>query len=106
MSIQKYHLIDFLNQLIANHFLYKNIEINYRLLDIQKNKFILFDITINIVYCNPNHYKHISYTVNLYYNNYKNNHDATNTDTSIKKDYIYINYVYSNINNKRQNLTL
>lgn len=106
VSIQKYHIISILNWLVANNLLYKNIEINYHLLNTWENKFISFGITENMIYCNFNYYKRVSYVVDLCDSNNENNLDVAIADTGIEEDNINSGCVYSNINNLWQNLTL
>lgn len=84
MSIWKYHIISTLNWLVANNPLYKNIEINYCLLDILKNKFIPFGIIDNMLYFNPYHYKCVSYAINLCDKNDENNLNAAIPDIGIE----------------------
>lgn len=99
VNIQKYHIIRVLNWLIANNLLYKNIEINQRLINIWKDKFISSGIINNMVHCNPDHYKSVGYVVDLYNSNYKNNFDAAIVDTGIEGNNINSGCIYSNINN-------
>lgn len=56
MKKYKKYIINVLHWLIANNFLYKNIKINYCLLNTLDNKFKLFDIINNIFNYNLNHY--------------------------------------------------
>lgn len=86
---------------MANNILCKNIENNYHLLNIQKNKFIPFDIINNMIYYNLNYYKYISYTVDFYYSNNENHLNTTIANINIKKNYIYSSYIYSNIDNRQ-----
>lgn len=79
--------------MIAYNFLYKDIEINYQLLNIWINKFISFYITNNIVNYNFNHYKCLSYIANICENNHKYNFYAAIADTKIKKT-TYIAAIY------------
>lgn len=106
LIIQKYYIIDALHWLIANIFLYKDIKINYCFLNTWNDKFIPCNITNNIVNCNFNYCKCLSYTANICKNNYENNFYTIIADIRIEKDYIYNNCVYSDINNKKQNPTL
>lgn len=59
-----------------------------------------------MINCNSDHYKHKEYITDLCDSNFENNLDATIANTSIKKDHINNGCVYSDINNKRQNLML
>lgn len=63
----------------------------------------LFD---SIVYCNSDFHKQKSYTFDFYNNNFKNNLNTAIANIGIEGDYINSDYVYSNIDNKRQNSTL
>ena len=94
-----------MNWLVANNFLYKNIEINQHLFDIWEDKFISSSITNNIVHYDLNHYKRVSYAIYFSDGNYESDLDATITDTSIEEDNINSSCIYSNIDNVRQNLT-
>ena len=92
--------------LIVNHLLYKIIKIKYCLFNIFDNKIILFDIIYKIFNCNLNYYKYLDYKANISKNNYKNSFYVIIINTSIKKDYIYDNCIFNNINNEKQNQTL
>lgn len=59
-----------------------------------------------MIYCNFDWHKCKNYITNLCDNNFKNNFDAIITSISIKGNYINNGYIYSNIDNKCQNLTL
>lgn len=85
---------------MVDNLLYKNIEINHCLLNTWEDKFIPFGIIDNIVYCNPDCYKQMDYTVNFYDCNYKNDNAAT-ANISIERNYIYNSYIYSNIDNRQ-----
>lgn len=86
--------------------MYKDIEINHYLLNTEDDKFISSDITNKIINCNFDHYKHLSYTTNIYKNNPKNNFHTAIADIEIEKDYIYKSYIYNYIDNEKQNLIL
>lgn len=86
--------------------LYKDIKLNYSLLDIWKKLFIPFSITNNIIYCNCNHYKYASFAANLCNSNFEKNFNTAIADTKKRKNYIYSGYVYNDINNRWENLTL
>lgn len=86
---------------MANNALYKDIKINYHLLDIKKDKFIYFGIIDCMIYCNCNHYKYADYTADFFNNNYENDFDTIIADINIEKDHIYSSYIYSDINDKR-----
>ena len=58
-----------------------------------------------MLYCNPDHYKCMGYTVDLCDSNYENNFDIAIADISIERDNINSGCVYSDINNIQQNLT-
>ena len=42
----------------------------------------------------------------LHDNNFENDYDVVIADTEIEADQLYSGYMYSNINNRRKNLTL
>ena len=86
--------------------MYKNNEINDCLLNIYDNEFISFDITNNIVNCNSNHYKHLSFIAYICENNHENNFHTSITDIGIEKNQIYSSCIYNNIDDKRHNLIL
>lgn len=106
MSIRKHCVIGALNWLMANNPLYKNIRINHRLLDTWEDQFIPSGITDNMVQCDPDHYKRVSYAIDLCDGNYENDLDAAIADTGIKGDHIHSGCVYSDIDDGRQNPTL
>lgn len=87
--------------------MYKNIKINYYLLNILNNKFIFFGIINNIINYKFNDYKYLSCVINICENNHENNHENNNyitiIYTKIKKNHIYNGYIYNIIDNKRQN---
>lgn len=86
--------------------MYKNIKINHYVLDKYENKFILFAINDNMIYCNLDHYKRMGYTYDFCDSNYKNDLDATIVYIRIEGDNINSSCIYSNIYNRWQNLTL
>lgn len=102
----KKKIINTLHWLIFNYLLHKIIKIKYCLFNIFDDKFILFGIIYKIFNCNLNYYKYLDYIANISKNIYKNSFYVTITNTSIKKDYIYDNCIYNNINNRKQNQTL
>ncbi len=106
MSIQKHRVIGALRWLIAHNLLYKNIGINHRLLETWDEQFILFSIMDTMVDCNSDQYKQQNYATNLYNGNFKNNFNATIASAGIEGDHINFGCVYSDIDNRRQNLTL
>lgn len=59
-----------------------------------------------MIYYNFNQHKCKSYAIDLYNNYFKNNLDAIIANTGIKKNHINNGYIYSKINNKRQNSIL
>lgn len=86
--------------LLENNYLYNNIKIHHCLLDKWEDIFILFDISNKMVYCNSNNYKHMSYIVNFYNDNYKTNFYITTADKNIEKDHIYSGYIHNNIKDR------
>lgn len=106
MIVWKHHIINALYWLIANNLLYKAIEINHYLLDIQNDEFVHSSITNNVVNCNLKHYKRLGYIIDLCKGNYENDFYAAITNTEIKKDHIYSSCIYNDIDNRRQNLIL
>lgn len=60
----------------------------------------------SMIHYNSNEYKRADYVTDLCNCNFKNNFDATIANISIKRDHINSSCVYSNIDNKRQNLIL
>ena len=84
---------------MANNTLYDNIEINYCLLKIWKDKFISSGIMDNIVYCNANQYKRKRYVTDLNDNNFENDLNAAIVGISIEGDHINSGCIYSDIDN-------
>lgn len=62
-------------------------------------------ITNNIMNCNSNYYKYLSYTTNVCKDNHENNFYIAIVDKKIEKDFIHNSYISSDINNGRQNVT-
>ncbi len=73
---------------MANNPLYENIQINHRLLETWKDKFIPSDIVDNIVYCNADQHKCESYATDLNDGNFEYNLNATIAGTGIEGDHI------------------
>ncbi len=106
MNIKKHHVISALRWLIANNPLYKNIGINYRLLETWDNKFIPSDIMDTMVHCDSNQHKQQGYTTDLCNGNFENELDAFIASIRIKEDHINSGCIYSNIDDRRQNLNI
>ena len=58
-----------------------------------------------IVYCNSDQHKQQDYTTDSYNSNFENDLNIAIASIEIEKDHINSGYIYSNINNRRQNLT-
>ena len=56
--------------------------------------------------CNFNSRKQEDYVALLYNNNFKNDFDTAIANTKIQADQLYSRCIYSNINNRKQNLIL
>ena len=106
MSIRKHRVIEALQWLVANNPLYENIQINHRLLETWENKSISSGIIDSIVQCNANQHKREGYATDLNDGNFENDLHTAIAGISIKEDHINIGYVYSDIDNQRQNPTL
>lgn len=91
---------------MANNSLYKNIKINYCLLNTWDDEFITFGITNNIANYNFNHNKCLGYTANFCKNNHKNNLYVAIVEKRIEEDHIHSGYIYSNIDDRKKNLIL
>lgn len=97
MSIHKQCIIKALQWLVANNLLYKNIQINQRLLETWEDKFISSTITASIVHCNTNQHKRESYATDLNDSNFENYVDTAIAGTDIEVDHINSGCVYSDI---------
>ena len=86
---------------MINNLLYKNIQINYRLLETLKDKFIFSGIIDSIIHCNANQHKCKGYATNFNNSNFENDLDATIAGTGIEGDHINSGYIYSNIDDQR-----
>ncbi len=91
---------------MVNNPLYKNIQINHRLLDILEDKFIPSEIIDNIVHYNTDQHECQSYATDLNNSNFENNLNATIVSTGIEKVYINSSCIYNYINDQWQNPTL
>lgn len=85
---------------MANNLLYKDIEINYCLLNTWNKTFVFFCIINDIVNCNSDYHKHLGYVTNNGEDDLEKDFYITETDIEIKKNYIHCGYIYSDINNK------
>ncbi len=73
---------------MANNLLYKNTQINYRLLEIWEVEFMLFGIMDSIVHYNTNQYKRKGYVTDLNDGNFGNNFDVAIVSAGIEEDHI------------------
>lgn len=105
VSIQKYYVIGILRWLITNNPLYKNIEINHWLLTTWDDKFISSDIIDIIVDCNSDQHKQEGYAIDFCNGNFENNLDTAISYVGIEGDHINFGCVYSNIDNRKPNLS-
>lgn len=101
MTVRRRYIIKVLHWLIANNPLSRAIEINDCLFSIWDDKFISFDITNNLVNCNPKHYERLGYAANLCEDHFENDFHAAIVDTGSERDYIYSGYIYSDIDDGR-----
>ncbi len=60
----------------------------------------------NIVHCNADQHEREGYATDLNDSNFENDLDTAIAGTSIEEDHINSNYIYSNIDDQRQNSTL
>ncbi len=106
VSIRKHCVIGALQWLVANNPLYKNIQINYCLLETWEDEFIPSGIMDNIVHCNADQHEREGYATDLNNGNFENDLDAAIAGTGIEEDHINNSDVYSDIDDQRQNPTL
>lgn len=81
--------------------LYNNIFINYLLLNIWKDKFILQKIIDYLVLCDLDSQEQEGYAASLRDNSFENNLDTAIAKTKIETDQLHNGYMYSDINDRR-----
>ena len=86
--------------------LYNNISINYLLFNVSEDKFIPQGIIDHLVLYNPDNQKQEGYLASLHNNNFENNYNTIIADIKIKANQLHSRYMYSDIDNKRQDLIL
>lgn len=72
----------------------------------REDEFISSGILDKICFCNFDQHKYKNYVNNHYNNNFENDLNVIIANIGIKEDHINSVYIYTNIDNKKQNFTL